>query len=120
MLYWCEGDKYTSPNRYKVAITTTDVKMQKLFVDWLKEYYLIDKNQIKLRLHIWEDINEEKAKEYWANELNIPLENFTKSWVKEKKGNKKVHKNGLCRASIDNKELFNKIMRDINSEFLTD
>ena len=119
MLYWCEGDKYTSENKYKIAVTSTDIKMMQLFVDWLEKHYDINRCTIRLRLHIWETEQENRAKIQWSNKLGIPLENFTKSWIKKKGSGKRKHEFGLCRASIDSKEVFQEIMKDINQEFLS-
>ncbi len=43
--------------------------------------------------------------------------NFTKSWIKNTSGRNKKHIFGLCRASMDSKEIFQKIMSDIEKEF---
>ena len=117
MLYWCEGDKYTSQNKYKIAITATDSRMIRLFVDWLIKYYFVSRNNIKLRLHLWDTDIERDAKIYWSEELDIPSVNFTKSWIKNKSGRNKKHIFGLCRASIDSKDIFQSIMKDIKKEF---
>jgi asparagine synthetase B (glutamine-hydrolysing) len=114
ILYWCEGDKYTSKNKYKVAVTSTDPRLLKLFIEWLEKYYKISKEKVKLRLHIWTETDEKIAKAYWSNELNMSTKNFTKSWIKRKGGRKKIHPYGICRVSMDSKKVFLKIMSDIN------
>jgi len=120
MLYWCEGDKYTSKNKYKVALTTTDEKMLNLFIKWTNKYYFVKKEQIRLRLHIWPEINEKNVKKHWSNILKLPVENFTKSWIKPRGGRKAKHPNGVCRASFDSKQVFKQILKDINQEFKKD
>lgn len=117
MLYWCEGDKYTSKNKYKIAVTSTESRMVLLFVEWLNENYDVNRSKIKLRLHLWNTDIEQESKEFWSKELDIPIENFTKSWIKNTSGKNKKHKFGLCRASIDSKEIFLSIMSDIEIEF---
>ncbi len=64
MLYWCEGDKYTSKNKYKIAVTSTESRMILLFVEWLNKYYSVNRSKIKLRLHLWNIDIEQEAKEY--------------------------------------------------------
>lgn len=117
MLYWCEGDKYTSTNKYKVAVTSTDISMVRLFVDWLEKYYNIDRCKIRLRLHLWDATQEKRTKTQWANKLGITIENFTKSWIKKRGSGKRIHEFGLCRASIDSKDIFQEIMNGIKQEF---
>ncbi len=116
ILYWCEGDKST--NRiYKVAVTSTNSNILKLFIDWLIEYYPVERNKIKLRLHIWEELDEVAAKKYWSEQLKIPIKNFTKSYIKPKGGRKRIHIHGVCRASIQSKEIHTKILQEIENEF---
>ena len=117
MLYWCEGDKYSTKSRCKVGVTCADARLLELFVDWLVHYYNINKNAVKLRLHIWNGTNENEAKEYWSNMLGIPLQNFTKSWIKPKSGKHRRYPYGICRASIDSKKIFLQILSEIRDEF---
>ena len=114
MLYWCEGDKFAENRTHKVAVTTTDATLLKLFVDWLEQYYGIDRKKIRLRLHLWNGSREEVAKRYWSDKLNI---SFTKTWIKSKGGRKKSHPYGVYRASISSKNLFNRIINEIEKEF---
>ena len=115
ILYWCEGDKFKN-GRYKVAVTAADFKLLRLFIEWLKRYYKVHKQDMRLRLHIWEDSNEESCKKYWSNKLKVPFKNFTKSDIRRTGKNKKyIH--GICRVSLDSKEILNKILYDIGAHF---
>ena len=116
ILYWCEGDKSTK-GIYKVAVTSTNSNILRLFIDWLIRYYAVERELIKLRLHIWEELNEYEAKSYWSKKLCIPIRNFTKSYIKPKGGRKKIHIYGVCRASIQSKVIHSKIMQEIKEEF---
>jgi len=98
-------------------VTCADARLLELFVDWLVHYYNINKNAVKLRLHIWNGTNENEAKEYWSNMLGIPLQNFTKSWIKPKSGKHRRYPYGICRASIDSKKIFLQILSEIRDEF---
>lgn len=118
-MYWCEGDKSTESHTYRVGLTSCDPAMLKLFVQWLEEYYTIEKNQMKVRLHLWPNVIEATAKNFWAKELEIPLGNFTKSWTKPRGRGvaKQVHINGVCRVSVSSKALLDQIISDIQKEF---
>ena len=116
-MYWCEGDKSEESRTYRVALTSSDVTMLKLFVKWLEQYYGVKRKQIKLRLHLWQNVNEQIAKEFWSTNLRISIKNFTKSWIKPKGRGKRIHPYGICRASVSSKELLHKILSDINNEF---
>lgn len=118
-MYWCEGDRSQESRTYRVALTSCDPKMLTLFVEWLIQYYGVEKGQMKVRLHLWPNSEEKAAKEFWAEKLEIPLQNFTKSWTKPRGSGlgKRIHLYGICRVSISSKELLHKIISDINREF---
>ncbi|MDD5053897.1 MAG: hypothetical protein PHG04_00775 [Candidatus Nanoarchaeia archaeon] len=113
MLYWCEGDK-TTKGTWRVAITTSEPKMLKYFIDWLMKYYGVLKEKIKLRLHLWEGSDENQAKNQWSKKTGV--KNFTKTWFKPKGKNMKFPY-GICRASINSKRILNKILEEINKTF---
>jgi hypothetical protein len=116
-MYWCEGDKSEESRTYRVALTSSDVAMLKLFIRWLEHYYGVKRSRVKLRLHLWPNVNEQHAKEFWSTNLGVSIKNFTKSWIKPKGKGKRIHPYGICRASISSKELLHKILSDINNEF---
>lgn len=93
--------------------------MLKLFVDWLEAFYMINRNKLRLRLHLRDLKNEIEIKKHWSEELSVPIQNFTKSWVKTKSTREGKHDYGLCRVSIDSKNVFMQIIQDIENEFLS-
>ena len=116
IMYWCEGDKSEESRTYRVALTSSDITMLKLFVKWLEQYYGVKRRQMKLRLHLWPNVNEQNAKEFWSTNLGISIKNFTKSWIKPKGKGKRIHPYGICRASVSSKELLHRILSDISNE----
>ena len=116
MLYWGEGDK---TGNYLVALTNTDVRILKYFVSWLRRYFEINEDRLRCRLYIWSSLNEKKAKEFWSKELNIPLIQFTKSYISKSKPKikKSRHVNGVCRISYGSTKLFKEINEGITENF---
>lgn len=116
MLYWAEGDK---TGTYFIALTNTDPKILKFFTKWFRKYFDIDENKLRGRLYIWEDLDEKSAKEFWSKTLNIPLNQFTKSYISKSnpKIRKKRHKFGVCRVSYGSTKIFTDIMREIQNCF---
>ena len=108
MLYWAEGDK---TGEYFVALTNTDYKILIYFVSWLRKYFKIDEKRLRCRLYIWKILDENKAKKFWSKTLNIPLNQFTKSYISKSKPKiRKVRHNfGVCRASYGSKRIFKEI-----------
>jgi hypothetical protein len=119
VMYWCEGDKSMESRTYRVALTSCDPDILRLFVEWLEKYYNIKKSTMKVRLHLWPDSDEVKAKQYWSTYLEVSLNNFTKTWTKPRGTGiaKPNHNYGICRVSISSKKLLQKILNDIKKEF---
>jgi len=109
MLYLGEGDK---TGNYFVALTNTDVKILKYFISWLRKYFDVDEKRIKCRLYIWSSLSDKKAKEFWSKELNVPINQFTKSYISKSKPNvRKIrHENGVCRISYGSIKIFKEII----------
>jgi hypothetical protein len=75
-MYWCEGDRSEKSRTYRAALTSSDPRILKLFVEWLEQYYGTKKAQMKVRLHLWPDVDEKLAKDFWSTSLGVPLQNF--------------------------------------------
>ncbi len=116
MLYWGEGDKAKAN---MVALTNTDPKILIYFSRWLRKYYILDKKRLRGRIYIWEDLDENKAKQFWSDILKIPQNQFTKSYISKSKPKirKARHINGVCRLSYCSAEIFNNIKDSIKKEF---
>ena len=119
VMYWCEGDRSEESRTYRAALTSSDPRILKLFIEWLEQYYGTKKAQMKVRLHLWPDVDEKLAKDFWSTSLGVPLQNFTKPWTKPRgRGKAKcIHAYGICRVSIASKEIMHKILSDISREF---
>ncbi len=101
-LYWGEGFK----KDHQVGLATSDVNIANFFIRWLKEIFNISNKELILRLtannsyknivHIMEN--------YWAKELNIPIEQFSKPffqhsiWKKEYENKNEYH--GVIRIKV--------------------
>jgi len=116
MLYWAEGDK---TKYYFIALTNTDDNILIYFLKWLRKYYKIDENRLRGRLYIWNNIDEKKAKEFWSKKLNIPTEQFTKSYISKSipKIRKNRHEFGVCRISYGSVKIFKDIQETIQKKF---
>lgn len=113
MLYLAEGDK---TGNYFVALTNSDWRVLYYFVKWLRRYFGIDEKKLRCRLYIWESLDESQAKQFWSKKLNIPTDQFTKSYVSDSKPKirKRKHEYGVCRISYGSVSLFKEIMKGIS------
>lgn len=103
-LYWAEGWK---TERYRVALGNTDPAMIKFFIQWL-ELLGVSKNDIKIYLHLYADMDIKKESQYWSKKLDIPLSQFRKPYVKKSKQTgltyKSGHSHGTCNVIYHSKE----------------
>ncbi len=116
MLYWGEGDKTKD---YFVALTNTNPDILVYFIKWLRKYFDIDEKRLRCRLYLWKNLDEDRAKFFWSNRLDIPLDQFTKTYFSSSvsKVRKKKHEFGICRISYGSKKIMSDINLGIKSSF---
>jgi len=77
-LYCGEGNK---ANKNIVKIGNSDPALLRIFIKFLIKFFKIDKNDLKFHLHIFTDIDINKAKNYWIKELKISRKQFYKPFI---------------------------------------
>lgn len=77
-LYWGEGNK---ANKNVVKIGNSDSHLLKMFIKFLIKFFKINKNDLRFHLHIFTDIDINKARDYWMKELKIKRQQFYKPTV---------------------------------------
>src|SRR3989344_5818161 len=66
----------------------------KFMIDWVREFYNISETRIKGSLWLHENLSETKAKQFWSKVMEIPVNQFTKSYIaKNKPDSRKIRKN---------------------------
>src|SRR6185436_17823499 len=78
-LYWAEGGK---TRRNIVAFSNTDPFMVSAYIKWLG-IIGVPSDVIKIRLHLYKDMDEEKEISFWVEKLGINRSKFQKTWVKD-------------------------------------
>ncbi|MEI6191189.1 MAG: helix-turn-helix domain-containing protein [bacterium] len=105
-LYWGEGSK---TSKYCTALTNTDPVMVKFFIKWVTTCFNIKKTDLDILLHLYEDMNIKKATKFWSKELDIPLSQFKKPYIKTSKLSGLSYKNGFgkgtCNVRISGRDL---------------
>ena len=84
ILYWCEGSKY--PSSTTLNFTTSDLKMQKLFISLLRKGFEIKETKFRIWLQFHSDQNEKDLYKYWSKNLIIPTNQFMKPRITNKNG----------------------------------
>ena len=77
-LYLTEGN---TKNKNSVRFSNSNPALVKIFVKFLKVVCGVEQDKIKLSLIVYPDVSKKKVKEYWANFLDLPVEQFTKTTV---------------------------------------
>jgi len=112
-LYWGEGTKSA---RDVTAFTNTDPAMIKFFLAWL-ESIGISRNDVKVRLHLYKDMDSKKQIDFWSHELGISKKNFNKPYIKDSTFSSLTYKNsfgqGTCSIVYGDSGLHNQIMMSI-------
>ena len=93
VLYWGEGFK----TRSQLGMANSDPHALRLFMSWCAQYHQPDTG-FRAKLNIHADNNEPAARQWWAQQLSLTVDDFNKSFVKpDGTGHRKNHlPYGVC------------------------
>ena len=113
LLYWGEGGK---TKESQLCVSNTNPATIKFFIKWLG-ILGISRDEIKIRLHLYKDMQEKKEIEFWSKELVIPKTQFRKSYIKSSNMSSITYKikfnHGTCNAILDDARITEKIFADL-------
>ena len=111
-----EGGK-TKEN--ELVISNTNPAIIKIFIYWLKNCFWVNKEKIKIKLHLYKDMNIKKEINFWIKELNIEKSQFIKPYIKNSNKSSLTYKNGFghgtCNAAIYNGILGKKVLMGLKA-----
>jgi transposase-like protein len=103
MLYWAEGSR----RRNRVEFTNSDAEMVRFFVRFLKTYWDLRNEDIRITCNLFADHldRQHDIEQFWLNIADLPRESLRKSTVNVySKYSKKKRQNrlplGTCRVSV--------------------
>jgi len=112
-LYWAEGGK---TDRSTISFTNTNPAMVKFFVKWIIELG-VDKSRLKIKIHVYSDMDIDKQINYWAKMLNVNKAQFYKPYVKETKLSSITYTNGFgqgtCSVIYSNRKVADFVLMGI-------
>ncbi len=112
-LYWGEG---TKAQNSLVALTNTNPAMLKIFIKWLG-LFDIKREDLKVKLHLYSDMNIKQSVDFWSEELKIPISNFYKPYIKKANLKSITYKNGFgkgtCSVILGSRDLWEYITMGI-------
>lgn len=123
-LYWAEGHKRVvvrngrETTYHPVSLTNSDAKLVKIFLEFLRKVHGVPVHKIKANVRIFKHLNENEVLKYWSRELEIPLQNFTKTYIGtslSSMGKRPFNRlpYGVIQIRISDTNLFHKIMGGI-------
>lgn len=109
-LYWGEG---TKAQNSLVALTNTNPAVLKFFIDWLKLLGVKNKD-LKVKLHLYSDMNIKENLDFWSKELKIPKNQFYKPYIKKTNSKdisyQKGFGKGTCSVIFGSRDLWEYVM----------
>lgn len=82
MLYLGEGDK---KNNTRIVLANTDFGIIQFFIKWLIQFMSVEEHQIRVQLHLYEDMDLEKETKIWQDRLRLDDSQFYKSSIRKLK-----------------------------------
>lgn len=84
-LFWAEGGKR---EKYSVRFVNSDPIIIKAIMRFFRKICYVDNTKITLIIHLYPNIKEETAKEFWSKITGLPLTHFRKSQTQISKSSK--------------------------------
>jgi predicted transcriptional regulator len=112
-LYWGEGGK-TKP--YTVTMSNTDPSVVIFFLGWLEQLGW-DRKNVKVRIHLYSDMDKTREQKYWEKVLALPETCFQKPYIKKTFQSSITYKtkqrHGTCNVIVNNRDLSEYILMGI-------
>lgn len=115
MLYLGEGVKGDNST---VSLNNTDPKVVKFYYFWLTQVLFVKKEEVRVAVHLYQDMNMKKSLAFWSNYLSIPQNQFIKPYIKKSNRSdidQKGFGHGTCGIYIYNRLLKLRILAGINA-----
>lgn len=112
MLYWAEG--YKVGKQVTVDFANSNPYMAVIFRRFLSDICRIDEKRLRVHLYCYEGQNVAKLTRYWSQLLSIPVNQFTKPYIKHSstsgsQGPRMIH--GLAHICYSDKKLLRQILK---------
>ncbi|TSA44360.1 helix-turn-helix domain-containing protein [bacterium] len=114
-LYWGEGSKTRIS---ELEIANTDPAVPKFFIYWVTKFLKLDRQKIKIHLHLYSDMSTKKETEFWSSALEIPKNQFRKPYIKENSSkfiNRGTFGHGTCTIKVSNARVSEEVMMGLKT-----
>lgn len=114
-LYLGEGTKH---GRWTVAIANSDPAVIRFSVYWLTDILEAQKNKIRVRVHLYRDMDISNEFRFWSEVTDIPVSQFHKPYIKKSSLSDidyHTHGHGTCNILLGSGHLKQRIMAEIKT-----
>jgi len=102
-LYWGEGGK---TKMSELSLSNTDPAVISAFLFWLERSFGIDRKVIRIRLHLYKDMDVSAETMFWSKTLKVSPKCFRKPYIKKSALAEMSYKSGFghgtCNALLSN------------------
>lgn len=81
-LYWAEGAKANGKNNCTVDFANSNPEMIKVFLKFLRRICGVNEKKLRVYLYCYSNQDLENIKNYWYKLTNIPLDQFSKPYIR--------------------------------------
>lgn len=110
-LYWGEGGKTSQGS---LTLSNTNPGMIRFFIYWAINSCNISKDKIKIRMHLYRDMDIEEETEFWIKHIGVQREQFSKPYIKDSNKSGITYKTGFghgtCNVYIGSAILAKKVL----------
>lgn len=86
VIFWCEGNKRRTSG---LQLTNSDPKLIQVFLHAIRRAFDIDESKFRALIHLHEYHNKQEQHNFWSTVTSIPLNQFTKPYLKPHTGIRK-------------------------------
>lgn len=106
MLYWAEGTK--NAKRHVIEFSNSDPQMIKIYLHFLRKICGVCEEKLRVYLYCYANQSAIYLKKYWSRVLQIPLQQFTKPYIRKDFRKDKINKmpHGLVHLRYADKKLY--------------
>jgi hypothetical protein len=118
MLYQAEGDK---KDPYHIGLANTDPQVIKFFIWWVQEFLKVEKSRIRIQLHLYDSMNTQVERKFWAQQTGLPYSQFYKDQIREIRPKSfsysESFRHGTCKIYINGLKETQELMLSIRAFF---
>lgn len=82
MLYLAEGGKRSNS---RIVMTNTDPSVIKFFSKWIKVFLDVEFKEMRVQLHLYENMDFKKERDFWRKQLRFKDSQFYKDYISKLK-----------------------------------